>query len=102
VPPTGVNFTGSSQPGATLKDMRELILVTTDDCRFCERAHAVLDALGVEARHVPVASREAEGLAARGIPLAFLPVLTDGERVLAYGRFSKRRLRKELGMEPVA
>lgn len=82
--------------------MGELILVTTDDCHFCERANAVLTALGVDARHVPVASREAEDLAARGIPLAVLPALTDGERVIAYGRFSERRLRKELGMEPAA
>ena len=82
--------------------MAELILVTTDDCHFCERAHTVLGALGVDARQVPVASPEAEELAARGITLAFLPALTDGERVIAYGRFSERRLRKELGMEPAA
>lgn len=82
--------------------MGELILVTTDECHFCERARAVLDALGIEAREVKVASREAEALAARGIPLAFLPVLTDGERVIAYGRFSERRLRKEPLMETVA
>ena len=25
-----------------------------------------------------------------------MPVLTDGERVIAYGRFSEKRLRKEL------
>ena len=82
--------------------MGELILVRTDDCHFCERAHAVLDALGIEARELPVASPEAEGLAARGIPLAFLPVLTDGERVIAYGRFSERRLRTELLTEPAS
>jgi hypothetical protein len=39
---------------------------------------------------------QASELAQRGIPLAFLPVLTDGERVIAFGRFSERRLRKEL------
>ena len=80
--------------------MGELILVTTEDCHFCERAHAVLDALGVEAREVPVDSADAVELAGRGIALAFLPVLTDGDRVIAYGRFSEKRLRKELAREP--
>lgn len=76
--------------------MGELILITTDDCHFCERAHSVLAGLGVEAREVAVDSTEAETLAANGIPLAFLPVLTDGARVIAYGRFSEKRLRKQL------
>ena len=80
--------------------MVELILITTGDCHLCERARTVLGTLGVEAREVPVDSGEADGLAARGIPLAFLPVLTDGERVIAYGRFSEKRLRKEFIMEP--
>ena len=82
--------------------MGELILVTSDDCHFCTRARAVLDTLGIEARDVTVDSGEAAGLAARGIALAFLPVLTDGERVIAYGRFSEQRLRKELTGEPSA
>ena len=77
---------------------RELTLVTQDDCHFCERAHRLLAALGIGAREVAVDSTEAEELAARGIPLAFLPVLTDGERVVAYGRFSEGRLKKELGL----
>jgi glutaredoxin len=76
--------------------MGELLLVTTDDCHFCERAHAVLVGLGVAARDVSVHSDEASALAARGIPLAFLPVLTDGDRVIAYGRFSEKRLRRQL------
>ncbi len=76
----------------------ELTLVTTDDCHFCERAHALLVELGVVTREVAVDSAEAAALAERGIPLAFLPVLTDGGRVVAYGRFSEKRLRKELGL----
>ncbi len=75
-----------------------LTLITADDCHLCERAHDLLDTLGVDVCEIPVDSAEALGLAARGIPLAFLPVLTDGERVVAYGRFSERRLRKELGL----
>jgi glutaredoxin len=73
-----------------------LVLVTTRDCHFCERAHDVLDELGVPAREIDVGGAEAQALAARGIPLAFLPVLTDGERTIAYGRFSARRLRRDL------
>ncbi len=76
---------------------RELTLVTTGDCHFCERAHLLLD-LGVDAREVSVESLEAAALAARGVPLSFLPVLTDGERAIAYGRFSEKRLRKELSL----
>ena len=75
-----------------------LTLVTTDDCHFCEHAHQVLASLGVEPHEISVESAEADALAERGIPLAFLPVLTDGERVIAYGRFSEKRLRKELGL----
>ena len=73
-----------------------LTLVTQDECHFCDRAHEVLDALGVTVREIRVDSTEAQALAERGIPLAFLPVLTDGEHVIAYGRFSEKRLRKEL------
>ena len=76
---------------------RQLTLVTTDDCHFCERARKVLDELGVEVHEIGAASGEAHELAARGILLSVLPVLTDGERAIAYGRFSARRLRKELG-----
>ena len=82
--------------------MGELILVTTDDCHFCERAQTVLDALGVVRREISVGSQEAGALAARGIALAFLPVLTDGSRIIAYGRFSEKRLRQELDAEPAS
>ena len=77
---------------------RQLILVSKEDCEFCERAHAVLGELKVDTREIDVESDEAAELAARVVPLAFLPVLTDGERVLAYGRFSEKRLRRELGL----
>ena len=73
-----------------------LILVTGDDCHLCEHGRQVLAELGVGAREVDVDDDEAASLAARGVPLAFLPVLTDGHHVIAYGRFSERRLRKEL------
>lgn len=73
-----------------------LLLITAADCHLCERAHDVLDSLDLEAREVDVESREAHDLAASGVPLAMLPVLVDGERVLAYGRFSERALRRRL------
>ena len=83
----------------------QLLFVTAHDCHLCEHGRAVLATLGVEARELDVEahelhvdSPEADALAARGIPVAFLPVLTDGERVLAYGRFSERRLRRQLGL----
>ena len=85
-----------TEPAAV--EPRTLLLVTTDDCHLCERAHEVLDALGAVVREVAVDSAEADALAARGLALAFLPVLTDGERVLAYGRFSEKHLRKELAL----
>jgi glutaredoxin len=75
-----------------------LILITTEDCHFCQRAHEVLEALDVAAREISVDSGEAAALATRGLPLTFLPVLTDGQRVVAYGRFSEERLRKELAL----
>ena len=76
--------------------MTGLTLITTSDCHFCERAHDVLATLGVQAREISVDSDEAQLLAERGIALAFLPVLTDGVEVLAYGRFSEKRLRRQL------
>ena len=76
--------------------MTGLIYVTTEDCHFCEHGRDVLDDLGVGRREIAADSDEAEALAEKGIPLSFLPVLTDGERVVAYGRLSEKRLRKEL------
>ena len=82
----------------TIAFMAELVFVTARDCHFCEHGREVMAALDVEAREVAVESQEADMLAAHGVPLAFLPVLTDGERVVAYGRFSEKRLRKELAL----
>ena len=75
-----------------------LVIVTGRDCHLCERGRQVLAGLDVCAREVEIDSEEARALVARGISLSFLPVLTDGRRVIAYGRFSERRLRKELGL----
>ncbi len=78
--------------------MSELLYITAVDCHLCEHSRTVLDQLGIARRELNVESDEATALAARGIPLSFLPVLTDGERVFAYGRFSAKRLAAELGI----
>ncbi len=76
--------------------MSGLVLVTSHDCHLCAHGRDVLASLQLEARELDVESDEAQELAERGVPLAFLPVLADGERVIAYGRLSEKRLRKEL------
>jgi len=77
---------------------QELVLVTSHDCHLCTHGHDVLARLGLAAREVDVDSEEAQALAEAGAPLSFLPVLWDGGRVVAYGRFSEKRLRRELGL----
>jgi glutaredoxin len=76
----------------------ELVFITTEDCHFCEHGRDVLDELGVERREIADSSDEAAALAASGVPLSFMPVLADGSRVVAYGRFSAKHLRKELAL----
>jgi len=76
----------------------ELVYVTAEDCHFCEHGRAVLDELGVERTEIRADSEGAAALAGQGIPLSFMPVLTDGRRVIAYGRFSAKRLRRELDL----
>ena len=77
---------------------QELLLVTSRDCHLCTHGHDVLVHLGLTAREVDIDSEEAQALANAGAPLSFLPVLWDGSRVVAYGRFSEKRLRKELDL----
>ena len=88
-------FTAAADHRSGMED-RELVLVTGRDCHLCEHARNVLAGLGLSARELDVESDEASELARSGVPLAFLPVLWDGSRVLAYGRLSERRLRREL------
>lgn len=83
---------------APVVDTDALVLVTAADCHLCVRARDVLGALGIEAREVDIASAEAQAHADAGLPLAFLPVLTDGRRVIGYGRLSEKRLRRDLGL----
>jgi glutaredoxin len=75
---------------------RELVLITGRSCHLCHHARDVLAGLGLAAREVDADSDEAGELARSGVPLAFLPVLLEGERVLSYGRLSERALRRRL------
>ena len=77
---------------------QELVLVTSHDCHLCAHGHDVLTRLGVAAREVDINSEEAQALAEAGAPLSFLPVPWGGGRAVAYGRFSEKRLRRELGL----
>ena len=77
---------------------QELVLVTSHDCHLCAHGQDVLARLSLAAHEVDIDSEEAQTLASAGAPLSFLPVLWNGSRVVAYGRFSEKRLRKELGL----
>ena len=77
---------------------QQLVLVTAVGCHFCAHAREVLESLGLGAHEIDVESDEARALARSGVPLAFLPVLWDGSRVVGYGRVSERRLRRELAL----
>ena len=78
--------------------MEELILVTGADCHLCEHGRKVLRSLRVPFREIDVSSTAAAWMADAGLPLTFLPVLADRTHVIAYGRFSEKRLRKELSL----
>ena len=75
--------------------MSELVLLTAADCHLCEHGRGVLEEVDVDWREVADDSQEGELLAATAPPMR--PVLFAGDgRVLAYGRFSVKRLRKQL------
>jgi hypothetical protein len=65
---------------------------------ICASTGTTASALGVETHEIDVESADAEALAARGVPLAFLPVLWHGQRVVAHGHLSEKQLRKELAL----
>lgn len=88
-----------SNVSEAIDDRSELLLITSSTCHLCSQARSVLTALSLKVQEIDVDSPEAVELATQGIPLALLPVLLEkiGEeiRVVAYGRFSERRLRKD-------
>jgi glutaredoxin len=75
--------------------MSAVVLLTAADCHLCEHGKAVLDELGVDWREVDAASEEGRTLEATAPPMRPVLFTSDG-RVLAYGRLSLKRLRKQL------
>lgn len=79
--------------------MTEVVLLTKQDCHFCEQAKDVLTRLRSEydlrVREVTLDSDEGRSLA-RASAAPFPPVVfVDGEP-FSYGRLSERKLRKAL------
>lgn len=79
--------------------MTELVLLTKQDCHFCDQAKNVLarirDEYDVRVREVALESEEGERLAlASAAP--FPPVVFVNGEPFSYGRLSERKLRKAL------
>lgn len=72
-----------------------LILLTAPDCHLCRHARRVLDDLGLGWREVSTDSPEGARLAAGATPLRPL-LLSPGGSVVASGRLSAKRLRRDL------
>lgn len=79
--------------------MIDVVLLTKDDCHFCEQAKEVLARLQSEyqltVRELPLESVEGRELAERSGALFPPVVVVDGEP-FSYGRLSERKLRKAL------
>jgi hypothetical protein len=78
--------------------MSPLLLLTGQDCHLCAHGREVMDALASEGMlrwwEVDAESAEGRGLAAAAPPLR--PVLFNADgRVVAYGRLSAKRLRRQ-------
>jgi glutaredoxin len=79
--------------------MSEVVLLTKEDCHFCEQAKDVLARLRGEyelhIREVTLESEEGRSLALEsGAP--FPPVVLLNGATFSYGRLSERKLRKAL------
>jgi len=77
----------------------EVLLLTKEDCHFCDQAKDVLARLGndydLSVREVALESDEGRNLALRsGAP--FPPVVFLNDEPFSYGRLSERKLRKAL------
>lgn len=79
--------------------MTEIVLLTKEDCHFCEQAKDVLARLGrdydLSVRELQLESDEGQTLAARSGAL-FPPVVFLNGEAFSYGRLSERKLRKAL------
>ena len=79
--------------------MTEVVLLTKEDCHFCEQAKDVLTRLGGEyelrVREVALDSEEGRSLALEAAA-PFPPVVLLNGATFSYGRLSERKLRKAL------
>jgi glutaredoxin len=79
--------------------MTEVLLLTKDDCHFCEQAKDVLARLrheyGLRVREVALESQEGRSLALESAA-PFPPVVFLNGETFSYGRLSERKLRKAL------
>ena len=77
----------------------EVLMLTKDDCKFCEEAKAILRRLGSEFQlqvsTADVGSPRGQALALDG-GLLFPPGIVIDGRPFSYGRLSERKLRREL------
>lgn len=77
----------------------EILLLTKEDCAFCDQAKEVLDRLSAEygffVRTLDLDSAEGQTLAQSGAVLFPPGVFIDGEP-FSYGRLPERKLRREL------
>ncbi len=94
---TGAPYAASVLERPSASSPRPLYtLFTAPGCHWCERARQILATLRVSYRECDIAGDEAVAASARGAAMVFPPVLWDGNRVVAYGRFSEGHLRQEL------
>ena len=79
--------------------MTEVVLLTKEDCHFCEQAKDVLARLRGEydlrVREVALESDEGQSLALESAA-PFPPVVLLNGATFSYGRLSERKLRKAL------
>lgn len=79
--------------------MTEVVLLTKQDCHFCEQAKDVLARLrgeyGLSVREVVLDSEEGRSLALESAA-PFPPVVFLNGETFSYGRLSERKLRKAL------
>ena len=77
----------------------EVLLLTEEDCAFCDQAHELVERLSEEyplsIRAMGLGSSRGRALAAGGGILFAPGILLDGE-AFSYGRVSERKLRREL------
>lgn len=77
----------------------EILLLTQEDCAYCEQAREVLERLAAEYR-LAITTQDLASPVARDLAesagILFAPGLFIDGRPFSYGRLSERKLRREL------